>query len=840
MNFNSNKIKLPLQLTAVILISIIVTVMLVKELSAINLRQTINAFRDMSTLSLVELILLGLLSVMVLTLYDFILTRALKINMPVKHTAAVSYIICTLNNILGLGGFIGAGLRFFAYSPFTTDKKQLSKSITLLLFSMLSGLSVLSLLMVFDVFDISSLTHHVYWSKYIIYVGSLYLIFYILWSIIKPAIPGNRWLGLQFIMVSLLDWLSIILLFYFILLTLDIKISFTVLAGMIVTAALAGILSMMPGGFGTFDLVILINLKAYGIPEDKVLLSLLLYRAVYYFFPSLVALVLSIVVYKEPAKSYLEENRLINSAMETTSFFKGLQKDMPYQFQGILLALFCIITSVIYYFNHFLIIYDALYTNQYTYHSIIIVFHITASLALLICSNGVMHNTKRGILMSIISTLMLIATTALSYGTIISYSWLALLTLMLGYRYSKAKSIKRSITPITVLISIVVIAAILIINQWLTVNILDLYNSKINNFNLTLLNVLAWIAILLYLLVGMIITRSYSKRYDSLLNCPVSYETLCGIISEYGGNYVSHLSLSGDKSFFINEEADAFLMYRKTMNACIVLGDPIGNSDKFIELLNNFYDKTTFLGHDVVFYQVQEKYMSLYHEYGNSFFKLGEEALIDLSTFTVSGKKQRAFRATMNKVEKEGYHFKIIEPPLTDAVYSQLKAVSDRWLSGKEEMSFSVGSFNRDYLNQAPIAVIASDTEIAGFCSLMPTYYNGTLSVDLIRWRPEMDMPMMDALYLYMLQYAQQQEYTYFNMGMATLSNVGQNRHAYIREKVAGNVFEHFNNYYSFQGLRKYKQKFNPLWESRYLVYRKYTSLAWNLIRVSITINKKQ
>nr|WP_279433905.1 bifunctional lysylphosphatidylglycerol flippase/synthetase MprF [Macrococcus lamae] len=686
--------------------------------------------------------------------------------------------------------------------------------------------------------DISSLIHRTNRSQYVIYAASLYVLIYLIISVMKPAIPDKRLIGLQFAAISALDWLSVITLFYVILQELHVTISFTALMGIFVLAALSGIVSMIPGGFGAFDLVMLISLKSYGIPEDQALLALLLYRAVYYFFPFLVALMLSIIVYKEPAKSYLEDNKLISSAAETTFFFKALQKEMPYQMQDILLSFFCIITSVIYYFNHFLIVYDAIYTNAYTYHSIIIVFHITASLVLLICSNGVMHSTRRGILMSIFSTLILIGTTALSYGTIISYTWLALLTLMLGFKYSHSKYIKRSITPMAVIISLGVIASILLVNQWLTVNLLDLYSSKVNNFDQTLLSALSWFAILLYLLAGSLITCYYEKKYNCTLASAVDPENIQSIISQYGGNYVSHLAFSGDKLFFVNESESAFLMYRKTLNACIVLGDPIGDRESFRALLNDFYDQATFLGHDIVFYQVQQQYISLFHEYGNTFFKLGEEALIDLSTFTLSGKKQRAFRATMNKAEKEGYTFHIIESPLSEDLYLQLQHVSDKWLGDKEEMSFSVGSFTHDYLNQAPVAVISNDKGIAGFCSLMPTYYQQTLSVDLIRWNPEVEMPMMDVLYLNMLQYAQQEGYSYFNMGMATLSNVGRNKHAFFREKIAGNVFEHFNHRYSFQGLRKYKEKYNPLWQSRYLAYRKYTSLTWNLIRVSLTINK--
>ncbi len=44
--------------------------------------------------------------------------------------------------------------------------------------------------------------------------------------------------------------------------------------------------------------------------------------------------------------------------------------------------------------------------------------------------------------------------------------------------------------------------------------------------------------------------------------------------------------------------------------------------------------------------------MPLYHNFGNQFFKLGEEAIIDLTQFSTSGKKRRGFRATLNKFDE--------------------------------------------------------------------------------------------------------------------------------------------------------------------------------------------
>ena len=97
----------------------------------------------------------------------------------------------------------------------------------------------------------------------------------------------------------------------------------------------------------------------------------------------------------------------------------------------------------------------------------------------------------------------------------------------------------------------------------------------------------------------------------------------------------------------------------------------------------------------------------------------------------------------------------------------------------------------------------------------------------------------MDSLYLHMLLWAKANEYQYFNMGMATLSNVGKVPFSFYRERLAGRVFEHFNGLYRFQGLRRYKEKFNPNWQPRFLVYRKDNSLWVSMTKVMRVVRKK-
>ncbi|MBL0848399.1 bifunctional lysylphosphatidylglycerol flippase/synthetase MprF [Mammaliicoccus fleurettii] len=818
----------------------VVIYVLHNEIGKIDFKKTIVLFREMNTAYFVGIILLGVLSVSVLSLYDIMLKQSLKISLPIHKILSISYIINTFNSILGFGGLIGAGLRIYSYRNDVNDKKELIKSVSLLLLSMLSGLSLLCVLIVLGIFNADTLLANIYWAKIVLYIGSLFLPLFIIFSFLKPSIRRDRFLGVKFTIVSALEWLAASFLLFIILKALHINIDYAHLVGIFVIAALSGLISMIPGGFGAFDLVILLGIKSLGVPEEQVLLALLLYRVAYYFFPFIIALGLSTIEFGGIAKKYIEESKFYTPAMDTTSFIKSVQSDFMAKIPSLSLGLLSGITGFVLYFNHILILYDAIYSHHFMFYSIILALHTASTLMLLICAKGVMSGTMRSTLMSIISVIVMLIVCILSNSTIIAFLWLAILLVLLFIGYKKAIVVKKNMTPIKIVLSGILIFTMFIFNRIVSVNYLNLYPHEVTKFDKYAVFTMFWIVLAILCLLGVCITFMLSKKYQKSVSTNSSYETINNIINNHEGSYVSHLAFTGDKSFFVNKDEDVFIMYRYTMNAVIVLGDPIGNKDKFNETLNDFYDQMYFLGYDIIFYQVQSKLLSLYHDYGNVFFKLGEEALIDLNGFSLSGKKKRGMRATYNKLESESYQFEIINTPYSEEDIKMLQTISDSWLGEKKEMNFSVGAFNLDYLNKAPIAVIRNvSNEIVGFCTLMYTNYNQSVSIDLIRWNKDIDISMMDALYIHMLLWAKEEGYKQFNMGMATLSNVGLNKHAYLREKFAAKVFENMNSLYSFQGLRNYKQKYAPDWEPRYLVYRKYSSLLWNLVRVSLTINHK-
>lgn len=834
-----NKLFSTLKITFATVLFIVVVITLYRELSGINFKETLFEFSKIDRLSLVLLFIAGGASLVILSMYDIILAKALKMSIPIGKLLRVSYIINALNAIVGFGGFIGAGVRAMVYKNYTEDRKKLVHYISFVLISMLTGLSLLSLLVVFHVFDATMIMDRISWVRWVLYVVSAFLPIFIIYTMVKPPDRNNRFVGLYCTLVSCVEWLAAAMVLYFSAVIVHTHVSFMAFIAIFIIAALSGLVSFIPGGFGAFDLVMLLGFKTLGVPEEKALLMLLLYRFAYYFVPVIIALILSSFEFGKSAKNYLEGSKYFIPAKDVTSFLMSYQKDVVAKIPALSLAILVFFTSMIFFVNNLTIVYDGLYDGDHFAYYITLAIHTSACLLLLVNVYGIYKQSRRAIIYAMISILLIIGATIYTYASYILIAWLIIVFALLIFAFRRAKVLKRPFRFRKLVGTVIFSAFVLFINHAFiagTLYALDVYHIEVAT---SLLRYYFWVTILIIAIIVGAIAWLFDYQF-SKVGISSSVEDCEVIIENYGGNYLSHLIYSGDKKFFANEQNTAFLMYRYKASALVVLGDPIGDETDFEELLESFYNYAEYLGYDVIFYQVTDQHMPLYHNFGNQFFKLGEEAIIDLTQFSTSGKKRRGFRATLNKFEDLNITFEIISPPYSEECLNELQHVSDLWLGKRDEMHFSVGQFNEAYLSKAPVGVMRNEKqEIIAFCSLMPTYFNDAISVDLIRWLPELDLPLMDGLYLHMLLWSKEQGYKKFNMGMATLSNVGQLHYSYLRERLAGRVFEHFNGLYRFQGLRKYKAKYNPNWEPRFLVYRKDSSLWQSLSKVMRVIRHK-
>ncbi|MDY0395244.1 phosphatidylglycerol lysyltransferase domain-containing protein [Virgibacillus halophilus] len=144
-------------------------------------------------------------------------------------------------------------------------------------------------------------------------------------------------------------------------------------------------------------------------------------------------------------------------------------------------------------------------------------------------------------------------------------------------------------------------------------------------------------------------------------------------------------------------------------------------------------------------------------------------------------------------------------------------------------------------MSKAPIAVMQNENgEITAFMNIMPVYQESTISIDLMRHLPDEPSGEIDVMFIHLFEWAKQEGYRYFNLGMAPLSNVGNAKQSFLGERIAAAVFNNVRYLYGFKGLRDFKNKYYPEWSGKYLAYRKSYSLASAMIQVVRLIGGKK
>lgn len=86
-----------------------------------------------------------------------------------------------------------------------------------------------------------------------------------------------------------------------------------------------------------------------------------------------------------------------------------------------------------------------------------------------------------------------------------------------------------------------------------------------------------------------------------------------------------------------------------------------------------------------------------------------------------------------------------------------------------------------------------------------------------MRYRPSGPSGVMDFLFIKLMLWGRTEGYEWFNLGMAPLSGLEIGPLAPLWNRVGTLVFRHGEHFYNFQGLRQYKEKFDPQWEPKYL-----------------------
>ena len=828
-------------LKVIFIISVILFVItsLTGFLRDVNWDRVGDGLSSLSPLTIALLTIAGIVSVIPMLGYDVAITHLLPGKFTVGHIIRSGWVTNTLTNVAGFGGLLGASLRATFYGQ-QASKKEILNAIAKIAIFLVAGLSVMCWVALVLMFGFHQGGH---FNRYAIWLvgGGLYfpaVFFFTRWKS-KSLFADLSWrLELLIIISSTLEWLGVALFFVLVGAMMGVHVNLVAVFPLYVVAQLLGVVSMLPGALGSFDLMMMVELVMLGVPHATTVVWLVLFRVFYYLIPLALAGIFFVHHLWLQLDNFLDHlpqaaGRQVAHWVVTTFMYGS----------GILMLLAASVPDLA--DNNKLLQQVYPFTFFFLHQLTTVAFAI----ALLACARGIQAKVAKAYWPSLALLVIGIANTLWYLGTLSLAIFLAVLFfLTLAMRHVLyRKKLQYSLGKFTLDAVIYAGAVILYVIVGLVNNPTYMAKHSIPSFLLfpgEKVWLSGFIGILIGLSIMLLIIHYFTSRPDPFAGeqkLPV--DRVNALIEEFGGNETSHLAFLKDKNLYfyqVDGHDRLFFMYRRKYDKLIVMGNPVGDQTVVREASLEFLREANLYGYQLVFYEVNSQLTMLLHEFGFDFLKTGEDGLVKLADFTLAGKKQRSQRALMHKFEREGYQFTIVEPPFSDELMQEMWAVSDDWLGDQVEKGFSLGFFDPDYINTAPVALVDDkDGKLVAFATLMPTGGKEILTIDLMRHSHAAPSGIMDMIFVSMFLYGQEKGYTYFDLGMAPLANVGESRYSFTEERAAHFIYEYGTPLYGFQGLRRYKDKYASEWHSRYTVYRKKNSLLATMIALVSVVNQR-
>jgi len=810
--------------------------------SEVTYRQIAGYVHALPNSDIALAVLLTAAGYVVMTLYDWFGLASVGRRLPARRVGLISFISYAFSNALGMSLLVSGSIRYRFYVQAGLSTGEVARVVLYTTLSFWLGLAALTgvtLLLV-------PIPPEVPLSGLRLPLAIVLVLVPLAWFGVAVAVrrPVRIWrwaintptpvVAARQILTGALDW-GLAAGVLYVLMPEAISGGFGHFLAIFVVAQMAGLISHVPGGLGVFEAVMLAGFGATGNHglEAPILGSLAAFRLVYYLLPLCVATVM--VIWREV--------RALRHAAMVTPWFSSL---LPPFFAG--LTLVC--GAVLLFSGATLAIPGRMeILRGFVPLPLVEVSHFLSSVVgmlLLILARGLQRRLDAAYVLTLV---LLILGAILSLLKGIDYeeaTLLSLLALALApahrHFYRRASLFRASFSPGWVL----AIGAVLACSTWLvffSFKHVEYSNNLWWEFSFhhggaprALRALVGATAVVMLVALANLIRparprRAYPAEADLARAMP---------LLKHFESAQAHLALVGDKMLMFAPGDQAFIMYDIEGRSWVAMGDPIGTDEAARrELVWSFRENCERAGGWPIFYQVRPADLDLYLDVGMNLLKIGEEARVRLENFNLDGKSKKTLRGTVNKLSRDGLRMEIVPAEGVPALMPKLKHVSDAWMRDKKvrEKRFSLGLFDERYLARTPMAVVWQGDELVAFANVFVTETKEEASVDLMRHLPEGPSGIMDFLFIELMVWAKAEGYRWFNLGMAPLSGLQNRRTAPLWSRFGAMVFGRGERFYNFRGLHRYKDKFDPEWEPRYIAVPGGIALPLALANVASLIS---
>jgi phosphatidylglycerol lysyltransferase len=310
-------------------------------------------------------------------------------------------------------------------------------------------------------------------------------------------------------------------------------------------------------------------------------------------------------------------------------------------------------------------------------------------------------------------------------------------------------------------------------------------------------------------------------------------ERALAVVRRYGMVSTAYFAAGDDKRFFWSESGRALVAYRLIRGVALVLGDPVGPEEEREAVLLAFASYCRQQDWTAAWYLASPPVRAWCRQWGMAAYQVGEEAVVEIDRFTTAGKVGAPVRHAVTRARKGGVQIRCWHgEDLPAGVFAGMKRVSRTWQEAHDatiQRGFSMGRFPADWSREL-LTVVACDQagEVQAFLTWTPLYQGGGWSLDVMRRAGEATPGTMEWLIAESIGWARHHGQRRMSLGLAPLAGLGaapegstrdleQETHSPL-ERLAGRLHQRQLFLANYATLSRFKAKFQPTWEPRYLL----------------------
>ncbi|WZH38103.1 MAG: DUF2156 domain-containing protein [Microbacterium enclense] len=348
------------------------------------------------------------------------------------------------------------------------------------------------------------------------------------------------------------------------------------------------------------------------------------------------------------------------------------------------------------------------------------------------------------------------------------------------------------------------------------------------DLTITLASSLLWTVAFVYLVLVRAAFRARPKA--ALGDAPApSVDDVKDELRRSGGGTLSWMTTWEGMSYA--RFGRGIVAFQRRSGVALALGDALGPESVRADTVRSFIDRAEAAGLAPCFFSAGSQTLAAVPDDWRSIV-VADDTIVDLPGLKFTGKAWGAVRTSLNRAEREGMTFRLSHlADETWGVRQQLRAISDSWVGekGLPEMGFTLGTLHEAADPEVRVALAISPAgDVDGFLSWLPVYGEGRVrgwTLDLMRRRDGGFGPVMEFLIgSSALQFSAE--------GADVMSLSGAPlAHEYAPD--AGPIADlqkrmatMLEPVYGFASLHRFKQKFQPRYETMYLLYRDEADLT--------------